>query len=60
MPETALQALFQLTGTLRHVAGDASALPAFITTGALTQLCRSLQLFSGDPDLMSNIARTLR
>ncbi|CAH0767990.1 unnamed protein product [Bemisia tabaci] len=57
MQEQTSHAIFQLTGTLRHVADAAAHL--FVSTGALQELCVTLRLFSGDIDLVANIARTI-
>ncbi|XP_039294214.1 armadillo repeat-containing protein 2 isoform X2 [Nilaparvata lugens] len=57
--EPTSHALFQLTGALRNLASDSTQYAALLQTGAITQLCRSLQLFSADLDLVCNISRTL-
>ncbi|CAB3373842.1 Hypothetical predicted protein [Cloeon dipterum] len=59
VPEKVQPALFQLTGALRHMASDQAGLPFLASCGAVAQLCRTLQLFPNDPDLVSNVVRTL-
>jgi len=59
VPEKVLPALFQLTGALRHMASDQAGLPSLAASGAVAQLSRTLQLFPDDPDLVSNVVRTL-
>ncbi|XP_059471767.1 armadillo repeat-containing protein 2 [Neocloeon triangulifer] len=59
VPEKVQPALFQLTGALRHMAGDQTGLPFLASCGAVAQLCRTLQLFPNDPDLVTNVVRTL-
>lgn len=60
IPEQTSHALFQLTGALRNIASEDGLFPQFASGGAVFELCRSMQLFSADLDLISNIARTLR
>jgi hypothetical protein len=60
IPEQSSHALFQLTGALRNVAGEEEIFPQFVSTGAVNELCRSMELFSSDLDVISNISRTLR
>lgn len=60
IPEPTKHALFQLTGALRNVASEETTFPKFVTTGTVTELCRAMELFSADLDLISNISRTLR
>ncbi|XP_063220147.1 armadillo repeat-containing protein 2 isoform X2 [Bacillus rossius redtenbacheri] len=58
IPEQTNHALFQLTGALRNVAGEENMLLNFIETGTVAELCTSLDLFSSDLDVVSNISRT--
>ncbi|KAK6620587.1 hypothetical protein RUM43_010879 [Polyplax serrata] len=51
--------LFQLTGVLRHVAAGEGALPLFITTNCIPVICKNLELFQNDEDIVTNISRTL-
>lgn len=60
MPEQTSHAMFQLTGALRNVASEEATFPQFVATGAVTELCRAMELFSADLDLICNISRTLR
>lgn len=60
IPEQTSHALFQLTGALRNVAGEEEIFPQFVSTGAVNELCRAMELFSSDLDVISNISRTLR
>jgi hypothetical protein len=60
IPEQTSHALFQLTGALRNVAGEEEMFPQFVSTGAVNELCRAMELFSPDLDIISNISRTLR
>ncbi|XP_014251201.1 armadillo repeat-containing protein 2 [Cimex lectularius] len=59
IPEQTSHAMFQLTGTLRNVASEEITLSHFVKTGAIGQLCTSMELFSADLDLVSNLARTI-
>jgi hypothetical protein len=52
--------LFQLTGALRNVAGEEEMFPQFVSTGAVNELCKAMELFSSELDVISNISRTLR
>jgi hypothetical protein len=60
IPEQTSHALFQLTGALRNVAGEEEMFPQFVSTGAVNELCKAMELFSSDLDVISNISRTLR
>ncbi|PNF40949.1 hypothetical protein B7P43_G08853 [Cryptotermes secundus] len=59
IPEQTSHALFQLTGALRNVAGEEEVFPQFVSTGAVNELCRAMDVFSSDLDVISNISRTL-
>ncbi|GLH08473.1 Uncharacterized protein GBIM_13701, partial [Gryllus bimaculatus] len=59
IPEQTSHALFQLTGALRNVAGEEDIFPQFVSTGAVSELCRAMELFSSDLDVISNVSRTL-
>ncbi|PSN42597.1 hypothetical protein C0J52_08697 [Blattella germanica] len=59
IPEQTSHALFQLTGALRNVAGEEEMFPHFVSTGAVVELCKAMELFSSDLDVISNISRTL-
>uniref|UniRef100_A0A146LPT6 Armadillo repeat-containing protein 2 n=3 Tax=Lygus hesperus TaxID=30085 RepID=A0A146LPT6_LYGHE len=59
LPEQTSHAMFQLTGALRNVASEELTLPHFVDTGAIGQLCTTMELFCADLDLVSNIARTI-
>ncbi|KAE8751573.1 hypothetical protein FOCC_FOCC001820 [Frankliniella occidentalis] len=58
LPEQTSHAIFQLTGALRNIAGEESTFPMLEANGAVCQLCISMELFSSDLDLVTNIART--
>ncbi|KAJ1528630.1 hypothetical protein ONE63_007025 [Megalurothrips usitatus] len=58
LPEQTSHAIFQLTGALRNIAGEEATFPMLVANGAVSQLCQSLELFSTDLDLVTNIART--
>jgi hypothetical protein len=60
IPEQTSHAFFQLTGALRNVAGEEEMFPQFVSTGAVNELCKAMELFSSDLDVISNISRTLR
>lgn len=60
VPEQTSHALFQLTGTLRNVAGEDDMFSSFVATGAVFELCRAMELFASDLDVISNVSRTLR
>ncbi|XP_049839067.1 armadillo repeat-containing protein 2 isoform X1 [Schistocerca gregaria] len=59
LPEQTSHALFQLTGALRNVAGEETMFPQFVSTGAINALCKVMDLFSSDLDVISNASRTL-
>ncbi|XP_021923025.1 armadillo repeat-containing protein 2 isoform X2 [Zootermopsis nevadensis] len=59
IPEQTSHALFQLTGALRNVAGEEEMFPKFVSTGAVNELCKAMDFFSSDLDVISNISRTL-
>ncbi|KAK3926675.1 Armadillo repeat-containing protein 2 [Frankliniella fusca] len=58
IPEQTSHAIFQLTGALRNIAGEESTFPMLEANGAVCQLCISMEFFSCDLDLVTNIART--
>ncbi|XP_034238749.1 armadillo repeat-containing protein 2 isoform X2 [Thrips palmi] len=58
LPEQTSHAIFQLTGALRNIAGEETTFPMLVANGAVSQLCQSMELFSTDLDLVTNIART--
>ncbi|KAK5645760.1 hypothetical protein RI129_004224 [Pyrocoelia pectoralis] len=59
IPEHTEHALFQLMGGLRNLAADESIYDDFISTDTVYQLCSTLELFSSNLDIISNISRTL-
>ncbi|KAK9693613.1 hypothetical protein QE152_g34085 [Popillia japonica] len=59
IPEQTNHALFQLTGALRNLASDESMYEVFVQSQAITQLCQTMDLFTSDLDIVSNISRTL-
>lgn len=60
IPEQTSHAMFQLTGALRNIASEETTFPQFVTIKAIKELCRAMELFSADLDLICNISRTLR
>lgn len=60
MPQHTNHAIFQLTGALRNLISEESNFEIFISSAAIHQLCQSLELFSADLDIVSNISRILR
>jgi hypothetical protein len=60
MPEQTNHALFQLTGALRNIVSEETVFETFISCGAVQQLCQTVDLFSADLDIISNISRILR
>jgi len=60
LPETVNHALYQLTGTLRNVVNDRKFYPELLSSGGLITVCRCLELFSGDVDVVTNVSRILR
>lgn len=60
LPQHTNHAVFQLTGALRNLITEKSNYEMFITSGAVQQLCQSLDLFTADLDVVSNISRILR
>lgn len=60
LPETVNHVLYQLTGTLRNVVNDRKYYTELLSSGGLTTVYRTLELFSGDIDVVTNISRILR
>lgn len=60
MPQHTNHAVFQLTGALRNLISEESNYEMFIASGAVQQLCHSLELFAADLDIVSNVSRILR
>jgi hypothetical protein len=60
LPETINHVLYQLTGTLRNIVNDRKFYDQLLFSGGLKTMYRSLELFSGDIDVVTNIARTFR
>ncbi|XP_025413160.1 armadillo repeat-containing protein 2 isoform X2 [Sipha flava] len=58
LPETINHVLYQLTGTLRNIVNDRKFYDQLLFSGGLKTMYRSLELFSGDIDVVTNIART--
>ena len=51
--------LFQLTGVIRNLVNDVACQQQLVAMGGITQICRCLNLFVTDLDVVCNIARTL-
>lgn len=49
-----------MTGALRNLAAEEKMFDNFIECGVVTELCKTMELFHSDIDIISNIARTLR
>lgn len=60
LPETINHVLYQLTGTLRNVVNDRKFYSELLSSGGLITMYRTLELFSGDIDVVTNISRILR
>lgn len=60
LPETINHILYQLTGALRNVVNDRKHYAELLSSGGLTTMYRTLELFSGDIDVVTNISRILR
>lgn len=60
MPEQTNHALFQMTGALRNLVSEELVYDTFISCGTITQICQTLEIFSSDLDIVTNISRTLR
>lgn len=56
-PEQISHVLFQITGALRNLANDENIYEDFISSGAISELCQSIELFTLDMDVVSNISR---
>ncbi|XP_017784386.1 PREDICTED: armadillo repeat-containing protein 2 isoform X2 [Nicrophorus vespilloides] len=59
IPDQTNHAVFQLTGALRNLASDETMYENFVETQAIQQLCQTLDLFTLNADIVSNISRTL-
>lgn len=57
IPEQTNHALFQLTGALRNVASDEDIYENFVTSQAIPELCLTMDIFTTDLDIISNISR---
>ncbi|VEN35484.1 unnamed protein product, partial [Callosobruchus maculatus] len=55
MPEQTTHVLFQLTGALRNLVSEELVYDTFISFGTIPQLCQTLELFSSDMDIVTNI-----
>ena len=60
IPDHTNHALFQLTGTLRNLANEETMCETFINSKTVPELSQTMDLFSSDLDIISNISRTLR
>lgn len=60
LPETVNHVLFQLTGALRNVVNDDKFYSDLLASGGLATVYRTLELFSGDVDVVTNISRIIR
>lgn len=60
LSETINHVLYQLTGTLRNVVNDKKFYTELLSSGGLITIYRTLELFSGDIDVVKNISRILR
>lgn len=60
LPETVNHVLYQLTGTLRNVVNDRRFYAELLSSGGLTTMYRTLELFSRDIDVVTNISRIFR
>lgn len=60
LPETINHVLYQLTGTLRNVVNDRRFYAELLSSGGLTIMYRTLELFSRDIDIVTNISRIFR
>ncbi|XP_030747859.1 armadillo repeat-containing protein 2 isoform X2 [Sitophilus oryzae] len=59
MPQQTNHVMFQLTGALRNLVSEDRIYDNFISSGAVVQLCQTLNEFSNDVDIVTNISRTL-
>ncbi|KAK9869486.1 hypothetical protein WA026_003240 [Henosepilachna vigintioctopunctata] len=59
MTEQTSHALFQLTAALRNLASDETIFEKFNSSGATSEICVTMNVFSLDSDVISNISRTL-
>ncbi|KAL3283552.1 hypothetical protein HHI36_006691 [Cryptolaemus montrouzieri] len=59
MTDQTSHALFQLTAALRNLASEDTIYERFNTSGVTSELCVTLDVFSSDSDVISNISRTL-
>jgi hypothetical protein len=60
IPEETSHVLFQLTGVVRNLVNDVGTQRELAALGGIAQICRCLELFMADLDVVSNISRTLR
>ena len=60
IPEETSHVLFQVTGVVRNLVNDLATQRELAAMGGIQQICRCLELFIADLDVVSNIARTLR
>lgn len=49
-----------MTGAIRNLASEEKIFDNFIECGVVVELCKTMELFHSDIDVISNIARTLR
>jgi hypothetical protein len=60
IPEETSHVLFQLTGVVRNLVNDLATQRELAAQGGIGQICRCLELFIADLDVVCNISRTLR
>ena len=60
IPEETSHVLFQLTGVVRNLVNDMATQRELAALGGIRQICRCLELFIADLDVVCNISRTLR
>ena len=59
IPDETSHVLFQLTGVIRNLVNDVSTQNRLVTMSGIPLICRCLELFITDLDVVCNITRTL-
>ena len=59
IPDETSHVLFQLTGVIRNLVNDIATQKRLVTMSGISLICRCLQLFVTDLDVVCNITRTL-
>lgn len=60
LPQHTNHAVFQLTAALRNLVSEDLNYETFLSSGAVQELCHTMELFVSDSEIVGNISRILR